>query len=167
MNEIKLIINGKEVKLTEEQIKALDLALRRKLLNPFERVKRGEEYYCIKETGEIYSYGDDRGSFDGILYAESNYFNDKQFANQVALRRMLYRKLLKFAYDNEYEDTAGWNETTPHWTIRYNADLNKFFSYCQDGYKTQGVYFSTSRGAERAIEEVIKPFIKEHPEFVW
>ena len=36
-----------------------------------------------------------------------------------------------------------------------------------DAFKYQGVYFSTREGAERAIEEVVKPFMKEHPEFVW
>lgn len=167
MNEIKLIINGKEVKLTEEQIKALDLVLGRKLLNPFDRAGKYEGYYCIKETGEIYTYYDNRGSFDNVLYAESNYFNDKDFANQVALHQMLYRKLLKFAYDNGIEDTSEWDGCNQHWAIRYNGTLNKFIAHYQRGYKAQGVYFSSEEGAERAIHEVVEPFIKEHPEFEW
>ena len=167
MNEIKLIINGKEVKLTEEQIKALDLVLGRKLLNPFERVKRGEEYYCIKETGEIYSYGDDRGSFDDILYAESNYFNDEAFAKQVALHQLLYRKLLKYAYDNEFEDEE-WDGTNMHAYIIYNFARKDYdIRWTRDEKKPGTVYFKTPTRATAALNEVVMPFVKEHPGFVW
>lgn len=77
MSENYIVINGKKMDLTDEQLKQLGIEVRK---NPFERVERDEEYYCIKETGEIYSYGDNGGSFDSILYAESNYFNDEAFA---------------------------------------------------------------------------------------
>lgn len=50
---------------------------------------------------------------------------------------------------------------------KHTMDNNKFDIDASATYKQQGVYFSTSRGAKRAIEEVIKPFIKEHPDFVW
>ena len=53
------------------------------------------------------SYARDEAYYNGI-----NYFNGKQFAKQVALHQLLYRKLLKFAYDNECEDTAEWDEKT-------------------------------------------------------
>ena len=29
------------------------------------------------------------------------------------------------------------------------------------------VYFSNRETAEKAIKEVVEPFMKEHPEFVW
>ena len=165
MNEIQLIVNGKEVQLTEEQIKAINFTLEGTHQNPFDRING--EYYFIDETGKIDSCGDDRDSFDDSLYAESNYFNDEQFANQIALHQLLYRKLLKFAYDNECEDTAEWDRENAHWTIRYDDLRNEFCPYYQDDYKTQDVHFSSEEGAERAIEEVVKPFMKEHPEFVW
>ena len=34
-------------------------------------------------------------------------------------------------------------------------------------HKFDGVWFSSEEGAERAIEEVVEPFVKEHPEFKW
>ena len=164
MSENYIVINGKKAELTVEQIKALGIEVRK---NPFDRAGKYEGYYCIKETGEIYTYYDDGGSFDNILYAESNYFNDKSFAEQIALHQLLYRKLLKFAYDNGFEDTEEWNGGNEHWAIRYNSYRNEFRLYYQDGYKAHEVYFSSEEGAERAIKEVVKPFMKEHPEFVW
>lgn len=162
MNDNYAVINGKKIELTEKQIKALGFEIRK---NPFERSAKDEEYYCIKETGEIYSYYDN-SSFDDWIYNNANYFNDENFARQVALHQLLYRKLLKFAYENESEDVE-WNNRNGHWHIYYDTANNKFYIEANDAFKHQGVYFSTRQCAERAIEEAIKPFIKEHPEFVW
>ena len=169
MKEIKLTIDGKEVRLTDEQAKALklELLLKMKSSNPFERVEKYAEYYCIKGTGEIYDYCEDGGSFDSTLYSESNYFNDKNFANQVALHQLLYRKLLKYAYDNGFEDTKKWELYNRHWRIYYDHIDNDFAIIEDTSAQNQCVYFSTGVGAKRAIEEVVKPFMKEHPDFVW
>lgn len=99
--------------------------------------------------------------------SEPNYFNDKAFANQVALHQLFYRKLLKFAYDNGYEDKAEWNCTNRHWRIWYDHCNNVFDVGWSDIFQSSDVYFSTEEGAGRAIKEVVKPFMKEHPEFVW
>ena len=53
--------------------------------------------------------------------------------------------------------------------ISYDFQDEKFTA---EGYnntfKVEGtVYFSTKEKAEQAIEEVVKPFMKEHPDFVW
>ena len=163
MKEIKLMVDGKEVQLTDEQLKMLGIEVRK---SPFERVT-GEEYYYIDMVGGIVNYKDIGGSFDDTVYAELNYFNDEAFAKQVALHQLLYRKLLKFAYDNECEDTAEWNGINSHWTIRYNGKRYGFSSYSQERYQARDVYFASEEGAKRAIEEVVNPFMKEHPDFVW
>ena len=165
MKEIKLTIDGKEVQLTDEQLKMLGIEPKKK--NPFDRVGNGDKFFAIDNMNGIQtciemSYARDEAYYNGI-----NYFNEKQFAKQVALHQFLYRKLLKFAYDNECEDTAEWDGENAHWVIRYNENRNEFCSYYQDGYKARDVYFSSKEGAERAIKEIVEPFMKEHPEFVW
>ena len=165
MKEIKLTIDGKEVKLTEEQLKALNLTFETKLRNPFERVNG--EYYCIKETGEIYNYSDNQDMVDNRIYDSANYFNDRRFTEQVALHQLLYRKLLKFAYDNECEDTAEWDGSNKHWAVRYDYACGTFTTYYQNAYGAQEVYFHSEEGARSAIKEVVEPFMKEHPNFVW
>ncbi len=167
MKEIKLTIDGKEIQLTDEQLKMLGIEPEKKRKNPFDRVKKGKKYYFISGSGDIVSCTENTDSCDNTTYVESNYFNDEQFAKQVALHQLLYRKLLKFAYDNECKDTAEWDGGNEHWAIRYNSYRNEFRLYYQDGYKAHEVYFSSEKGAKRAIEEVVEPFMKEHPEFVW
>ena len=45
MKEIKLIIDGKEVQLTDEQLKMLGIEPEKKRKNPFDRVN--DTYFCI------------------------------------------------------------------------------------------------------------------------
>ena len=159
MSDNYAVINGKKIELTEKQIKALGFEIRKPL---FERVTDGGPYYFISCYGDI----DADSREDDRLFDNVNYFNDEYFANQVALHQLLYRKLLKFAYENDCEDRE-WGTKYEHWRIYYDTDSDKFDIDVNDAFKYQGVYFSTREGAWRAIEEVVKPFIKEHPEFVW
>lgn len=168
MKEIKLTIDGKEIQLTDEQLKMLGIEPEKKRKNPFKEPECLRDYYFTNEysIGKYFYY--DKNDYDYVkLRRAVNVFTNKAFAEQVALHQLLYRKLLKFAYDNECEDTAEWDGKNAHWVIRYNENRNEFCSYYQDGYKAQDVYFSSKEGAERAIEEVVKPFMRELPEFVW
>lgn len=167
MSENYIMINGIKLTLTDDQLRTLGIETEQKRKSPFERVNNGNEYYYIKTNGKVSDYNEVGDSADRELYEAINYFNNEQFAEQVALHQLLYRKLLKFAYDNGFEDTEEWNGGNEHWAIRYNSYRNEFRLYYQDGYKAHEVYFSSEEGAERAIKEVVKPFMKEHPEFVW
>ena len=159
MSDNYAVINGKKIELTEKQIKALGFEIRKPL---FERVTDGGPYYFISCYGDIDADSrEDDGLFDNV-----NYFNDEYFANQVALHQLLYRKLLKFAYENDCEDRE-WGTKYEHWRIYYDTDSDKFDIDVNDAFKYQGVYFSTREGAEQAIKKVVEPFVKEHPEFVW
>lgn len=163
MSDNYAVINGKRVELTDEQVKALGI----KRKNPFESVIPGDEYYYIASENKVDTYVNVSDAVDGRLYTVSNYFNDKSFAEQVALHQLLYRKLLKFAYDNGFEDIEEWNGLNRHWYVFYNYAGECFNCCFNDEHKSQTVYFSSEEGAHRAIEEVVEPFVKKHPEFIW
>ena len=163
MSDNYAVINGKRIELTDEQVKTLGI----KKKNPFERAIAGNEYYYIIAENQIDTYIDAHDNVDDRLYTISNYFNDKQFAEQVALHQLLYRKLLKFAYDNECEDNQAWNKTSCHYYVAYSIDECRFYADVTGSFKHNDVWFCSRDSANRAIEEVIKPFMKEHPEFVW
>ena len=166
MNENYIVINGKRLELTKEQLKTLGIEVRK---NPFERVNpdADDKYYYIRVSGDAAEYRDVNDNADRLLYEASNYFNDKSFAEQVALHQLLYRKLLKFAYDNECEDTAEWDGENKHWCLQYSCDTGSIVVWAVRCYKGQNVYFSSDEAAKRAGSEVIIPFMKEHPDFVW
>lgn len=167
MKEVKLTIDGKEVRLTEEQLRLLGIEPEKKRKNPFKNQIVGENYFSILSNNEVLEYRDDSDLADSGTYNAANYFNDEVFAHQVALHQLLYRKLLKFSYDNECEDTAEWNEINAHWCIYMDTSSNRWDVTYYASMKFDDVYFSSEKGAKRAIEEVVEPFMKEHPEFVW
>lgn len=162
MKEIKLTIDGKEVQLTIEQLKAL-IEMKK---NPF-TVEEGDQYWCANSFAGVDSHFHTRHRDDKSLIDACNAFNDSSFANQVALHQLFYRKLLKFIYDNECKDTAEWNGGNPHWYITYATDIKDFVVGEDFVFKAHSIYFSSEEAAEYAIEKVIKPFIEEYPEFIW
>ena len=164
MKEVKLTIDGKEIQLTDEQLRLLSIIEKEK--RPFERIYYGCNYFCISGLGDVESYCDYNDRAADAYFKAVNYFSTQPFANQVALHQLLYRKLLKFSYENNCTDVE-WNGHNDHWCIYYDPDDLK---YCVAGFvshKFDSVWFSSEEGAERAIKEVIEPFMKEHPEFVW
>lgn len=164
-NNNYIMLNGRRIDLTDEQIRQLTEQTIHS--NPFERVLNGRHYYYSNRYGDVGVLTECNDSLDDMALDAANYFNDKQFAHLVALHQLLYRKLLKFAYDNGCEDTAEWDKSNTHWSIIYDTTYNEFIPNWQKIFKAQEVYFSSKEGAKRAIKEVVEPFMKEHSEFVW
>ena len=69
--------------------------------------------------------------------------------------------------EDKYEDTEKWNGNNLHFYIIYDSIHDKYDTSYTSSYKQSSVYFSLEEGAERAIREVVEPFVKEHPDFVW
>lgn len=167
MKKIKLTIDGKEVKLTDEQLKVLGIEIEGKRKNPFSKVAVDDMYYFIRHFGDVDGYRQANDGEDDTLFNTANYFNDEKFAEQVALHQLLYRKLLKYAYDNEFEDEE-WNGNNMHVYIIYNFTRKDYdIRLTRDEKEPGTVYFKTSTRATAALNEVVMPFVKEHPEFVW
>ena len=162
-----IVINGKKVELTPEQLRQLGISVKVKKETPFSR-HADEVYWFINAMNVVTEHHDRNDDIDNAVYENINYFNDYDFAQQVALHQLLYRKLLKYAYEN--------NAIVTDWT---DLDSKKYFimkSMEMDAldiawhYAVKHgcvVYFTTKKVAERAIQDVVKPFMKEHPEFVW
>lgn len=166
MSDNYAMINGKRVELTDEQVKAISAKSVEMKINPFNRMGLGSYYYAPHYDGTARTFTEDNSMTDTLMHRNSNYINDWAFAKQVALHQLLYRKLLKFAYDNGCEDKE-WNGMNDHWIIVYHPSIDNFIISNMQCAKELSVYFSTEEGASRAITEVIRPFMKEHPEFVW
>lgn len=158
MNENYIVINGKKTELTEEQVKALGIAVGK---NPF--ATETERYVCTIVEPASTDVILNRPSLNDAVLA----FNNRDFAYQVALHQLLYRKLLKFIYDNGYVDMAEWNGGNPHWYITYATDIKDFVVGEDFVFKAHSIYFSSEEAAECAIHEVIEPFMKKYPEFKW
>lgn len=168
-----IVINGEKVELTEEQLNQLGIEVEKKRNNPFNSKSETNNILYVTDATHLDGVASTREYYDNenwnrCMIERANSFNDKDFANQVYLHELLNRKLLKYAYDNEAED-AEWNEDgeNPHYYIFFASTRGHFVVEVNHYCHSQNIYFSSEKVAEDAIEDVIKPFMKEHPEFVW
>ena len=146
----------------EKFFELVEKSKEKKSFNPFERVKKDELYHYIVDGGAIESEYDDRGVFDYRIFKALNYFNDAEFAENQALRELLNRKLIKFSYENGGADIIKPSEA---FTIFIN-DQGVFINENTYAHILSPLFVSRTV-AERAIEEIVEPFLKDYPNFKW
>ena len=162
----KIIIDGKEYELSAELVEKIkaEVAAQEKAENPFER-NVGECYYFVDASGEIGDFIDTEDATDpadNALYSAGNYCRDKGLMEQRALHETLNRLLWR------YSETHGDQMFAKQHSISRAWDDDEFYAlFCVSGKQQGTVYFSSHDVAVDAIKEVVKPFMTEHPEFVW
>lgn len=153
-----------KAELTDEQLEKLGIKTESK--NPFERVERHNRYWYIGNFNNTIGSNDARYDFDNRLYNDTNYFNDENFAKQIAWHEELNRKLLKFAYD--HKAVVDWTDTrSKKYYISYDAGTRDFIIESTFSSKSFNFCFASHFIASKAYNQIVEPFMAEHPEFVW
>ena len=164
MSENYLVVNGKKIELTEEQIKALGLEPKK---DCFARVEKGEKYYYIYNTEDICNAHEYNDKLDDDCFKVANYCTDKELLKQRALHEILDRLLWRFSMQHEGERIDWNNFCQEKYYVYYDHVSKKFITAgCRYSHRIE-THFYSKEIAQRAINEIILPFIKEHPEFVW
>lgn len=166
MDNTYLVVNGVKVPLTEEQKKSLGLTFE----NPFAGPAMRENYYYITSEGAVGVDTNVGADLDNRRFDEVNCFKNRDFASIVAKKQLLYRMLLKFAYDNDAVDLP-WDRHNYHFYIRYEyndgvAEPTWEVAAALINRSANEVYFSKESVAKDAIEEIVKPFFSAFPEIV-
>lgn len=157
-----IVINGKKAELTEAQLKQLGIEIKKG--NPFERIN-GKTFYVIAEDGTLPDFKEDGSDLDEKFYENGNYCTDKDLMRQRALHETLNRLLWRFACENgELENE--WDGENYHFEVFFDEDKQEFKAQYRVTTHTFGPFFRTKGDADKAIE-IIKEFIKAHPDFVW
>ncbi len=168
----KIRMFGLELNLTAEQVEEIEKLNKPKYQNPYERVEKGEYYYFIITNNfgefEVWTSYDARYIVDNSRFENGNHYNDKEFAEQVAMGMNLEQRLRKFTYENGWSEELWDDEFINKWYIAYDYHDCEFGVKSSRLFKQQGtIYFVSEEVAQRAIDEVIKPFMAENPTFVW
>ena len=167
----KIIINDKEYVLSDELVEkiAKEMSLQdvstQMPVNLFER-RWDDDYFFISSYGVVYKTNDDGINPDNFRFNIANYCRDKVLMEQRALHETLNRLLWR--YSEMHGGDAPWDGSHIHCMITYSIDKNKvdITSFWQK--KMPGcVYFKDVTIAQAAIEEVVKPFLTDHPDFEW
>ena len=157
MKEIKLIVDGKEVKLTEEQIKVLGFEVEK---NHFERCKDNEKYFYLDSKGKVYNHLEAHDKVDNMLYLVANYCTDKELMTKRAKQEVLNRLLWRFSMENGWDDSL-WEDTDKKYCVFFGCSTKEYLITYSCSCKIEGaVYFKSREIAQRAIDEIIIPFEK-------
>lgn len=146
-----ICINGNKTELTEEQLRQLGIELHKE--SPFNRVQRGEHYYCIMGDGTVFRAMEGKDKYDLSAYNNANYCTDKAILEQRALHETLNRLLWRYAMEHGGEG---------NFEIAHNG---KNFIVQNAIYKYFGQTFVSHNVTENAIKEIVEPFMREHPDF--
>lgn len=159
---LDLNLNNLSVSDKEKLLELVEKATNKKPFNPFERGKKYQDYWYIDDEGNVDESFETFASCDDDVFDCHNYYNDREFAEHQALRELLNRKLMKFSYEN---GGAGINDLTKKYTIYFNNDYCGFYVCTLDKPDILTPLFVSKEVAQRAIDEVVKPFMEEHPDF--
>lgn len=159
-----ICINGKKAELTEEQLKLLGIELHK--ANPFERVAKDKIYYCISGSGIVSAEREDLYDIDKERFDAGNYCTDKEIMKQRALHETLHRLLWRYSMEHD-GDTIDWkNCNKAKWYIFYDSAINEWRVANIYHHYSFDTFFHMKETAKAALEEIVKPFMETHPEFV-
>lgn len=160
-----IVINGAKIPLTDEQINMINATIKPKRQNPFDRVKNDQMYYFIKYDGSIGVNTENDDPYDDNAFDVGNYCTDCSLMKQRALHETLDRLLWRFSIENGGDKLRLSDHDTKKWYIYCDPrDPSRFNTmYTFRVIHVGETYFLTKEIADRAIHEIIWPFIEAHP----
>lgn len=164
MKEVKLIVDGKEYKLTDEQMDLLKLLgscdTKEEKCKLFDRVY-DDEFFVITEKGRVCP---DKELFEGYVndcYLVANYCKDKDIMTKRAKQEVLSRLLWKFSWENGWDDALLDDTYSGKYSIVYDFIDRIYHVYLSKTENTiSDVYFISEDIAQKAIREIVIPFQK-------
>lgn len=136
----------------------LDFEEIKEMKNPYERVNNGERYYFVSERG-VENFKEFTECSDNKLFNSSNYFNNKNYAEYVAFKETLMRKIDRFAWENN-EKVIDWYDCSTKYYIKFEIDIKKFrISRCIS-FRSNDIYFTSEEIAEKALKKFKDDLIK-------
>lgn len=121
-------------------------------------------YYYVDGACNACVAVDDNHSADDRRYKNANYFSDESFAKKVAAEQTLTNLLRKYTYEHGWSDDL-WDNGNNKYKIFYHHKNCMFDVDTNSQFETVGaIYFIHETTAQNAIQEVVIPFVKEHPE---
>ena len=161
-----IVINGKKAELTEEQLKALGIEMSKK--SAFDRGELEDAYYFIRGDGKVLQDIESNWEFDNNRHNVANYCTDKTLMEQRALHETLDRLLWRFSMEHD-GDKIYWQRPISSKAYIYYDYKAETWSIAETlRFRDVGqIYFYTKYIAKLAIEEIVKPFMAEHPDFKW
>ena len=126
--------------------------------NPYNQVERGDKYHSMFGF-RIHSNTDSNDEFANKLFNVANYFNNKEYAEYIAFKETLMRRMDRFAWENNAR-VIDWHDSSVKYYIACDIDIKKLIVYWRTSYKSNDIYFTSKEIAEKALEKFKYDLIK-------
>lgn len=158
-----IVINGKKAELTKEQLEKLRIKIEKDIFNPDD----GDQYYFINSEGILSTHCWDNDMWNISIKKCGNCCTDKNIMQQRAWHEMLERLLWRFSMQNGGQDLDWGKSNQDKFYICYDYSDHEFYFCDECIVKPYDVCFVSEEIAQEAIDTIVKPFMEEHPDFVW
>lgn len=157
--DIEMYTYLKDECLPLAELLELDFKEVKKVQNPYTRVNNREKYYSIVRDGV--SFLEECGHhYDDKMFNVPNYFNNKDYAEYIAFKETLMRRMDKFAWENN-EKVIDWHDScSEKYYIKFSNQHNELKIVRSYSYQANNIYFTSREIAEKAIEEFKDDLIK-------
>jgi len=163
MKEVKLIVDGKEYKLTDEQMELFKLLgascdTKEEKYKLFHRVPESI-FFSIHSSGAVFKSKDSLDSYVNELSSVANYCKDKEIMTKRAKQEVLSRLLWRFSFEHGWSDDLWENNHVDKYYVKYDYADQRYDIYWSKFSKSiSEVYFISEEIAKKAIYEIIVPF---------
>lgn len=121
-------------------------------VTPYTRVDVDNTYYLIAPHSIVNHVQEKRCCVDDKMFEVVNYFNSKNYAEYIAFKGNLMRRIDKFAWEHNKE-VIDWNNTEKRkYKIIYNYKYKILEIECEIRRREMGIYFDSAETARAAME---------------
>ena len=155
--ESNTYLRKENISITE--LLEMDFEEVKKMENPYERVNIDEAYYFVEEEGKVRHFKELNDHVDNNQFNSLNYFNNKNYAEYIAFKENLMRKIDKFAWEHNSR-VIDWYDSCQKYYIKFDIDDNKLIVVWDCWYKSNNIYFTSKEIAIKALEKFKYDLIK-------
>ena len=142
---------SKLLKMDFEEIKEMK--------KPYKRVEYGTDFYYISALA-IHSYKENNHETDNKLSNIANYFNNKAYAEYIAFKETLMRRMDRFAWDHNVKVIDWHDSRSEKYYIQFSNKHNELEVVWTYSYQANNIYFTSEEIAEKALEKFKEDLIK-------
>lgn len=163
MNEVFEVEEGNLIAATRNfsmaELVEMEFKEVKEMKNPYTRVVNREKYYSIGKEGSVDWFKDD-SAYDDRMFDIANYFNNRNYAEYIAFKETLMRRMDKFAWEYN-EKVIDWNDSNqPKYYIKFSNTHNELIIRWSYLHQSNNIYFTSQEIAEKALEEFKGDLIK-------
>ena len=163
INEVVEVKDGNLIAATRSfsmaELLGMEFEEVKEVQNPYARVNYIEKYCSIGRRGNVSLTQEDSHYYDNELFSIANYFNNKEYAEYIAFKETLMRRMDRFAWDHNAR-VIDWDKNVANYCIifdNHNKDVEIMVAYA---LQSSDIYFTSREIAEKAIEEFKEDLIK-------